>query len=247
MSPLFALEAEELLLSGEIAKAIELCEKGLEVYPDYPAALAILAKALEMSGNSEKSQEKIRKARNFFQSNKTASTTSTDSLVSNEIEDVSDASITTATSTDSEVGTMINTKVNTLKMSAFIDENFYGNSYISRVRESGFGSNGEMSRLMEQSTRDNAEKYLKEIVNVDEFLLIATKLENAKIPKQDVSKAEPKSTGKMNIYTDTIAEILEKQGAYSEALDAWQVLHKQNPDKSEFYESKIAAIKAKIY
>ncbi len=57
ISPLFALEAEQLLLSGFVEEAIELCEKGLTTFPDYPAAQVILAKLYHLVGKQNHSNE----------------------------------------------------------------------------------------------------------------------------------------------------------------------------------------------
>lgn len=45
-SPLFALLAERLLRHGEAARAEELCERGLRLYPRYSTARLILARCL---------------------------------------------------------------------------------------------------------------------------------------------------------------------------------------------------------
>jgi len=44
ISPLFAIEAEKLLLSGSTNEAIELCRAGIAEYPDYQSAYYILSK-----------------------------------------------------------------------------------------------------------------------------------------------------------------------------------------------------------
>lgn len=64
ISPLFALEAENLLTNGHTEDAIELCKKGLEVYPDYPAAISILAKAYNLLGKKDESDNIILSAKN---------------------------------------------------------------------------------------------------------------------------------------------------------------------------------------
>ena len=56
ITPLFAIEAEQLLLSGFLEEAIALCNKGLEAFPDYPTAKVILARAYNLIGNKEKSE-----------------------------------------------------------------------------------------------------------------------------------------------------------------------------------------------
>ncbi len=59
ISPLFAVEAEKLLSEGKTDDAIELCEKGILVYPKYPVALSILAKAYRIKGEMDAANEKL--------------------------------------------------------------------------------------------------------------------------------------------------------------------------------------------
>ncbi len=59
ISPLFAVEAEKLLSEGKTDDAIELCEKGILVYPKYPVALSILAKAYRIKGEMDAAKEKL--------------------------------------------------------------------------------------------------------------------------------------------------------------------------------------------
>lgn len=59
ISPLFAVEAEKLLSEGKTDDAIELCEKGILVYPKYPVALSILARAYRIKGEIHAAKEKL--------------------------------------------------------------------------------------------------------------------------------------------------------------------------------------------
>jgi hypothetical protein len=43
ISPFFALDAEDLIRSGSLAEARELCLMGVSAYPDYPAGYCVLA------------------------------------------------------------------------------------------------------------------------------------------------------------------------------------------------------------
>ena len=57
ITPLFAVDAEELLDQGLVDDALELCKLGLEAYPGYPAGEAVLARCYKVSGNSEMANE----------------------------------------------------------------------------------------------------------------------------------------------------------------------------------------------
>jgi hypothetical protein len=68
ISPLFAVEAEQMLLAGFPEDAIDLCKEGLEVYPDYPSALAILAKATELAGFRSEAESIVNSAKDSYYS-----------------------------------------------------------------------------------------------------------------------------------------------------------------------------------
>ncbi len=67
---LFAVEAEQLLLSGFVEEAIDLLKKGIEKFPDYSAANAILAKAYTLLGKDDDANQTINnlKETNYFYS-----------------------------------------------------------------------------------------------------------------------------------------------------------------------------------
>jgi hypothetical protein len=69
ISPLFALEAEQLMLDGKTDEAIELCNAGLLDYPDYPAAYAVLAQAYLEFEDYEAAKDSIKSGLKFFPNN----------------------------------------------------------------------------------------------------------------------------------------------------------------------------------
>ncbi len=75
ISPLFAVEAEKLLSEGKTDDAIELCEKGILVYPKYPVALSILAKAYRIKGEIDTANEKLAAVEQFRPNYKAVETT----------------------------------------------------------------------------------------------------------------------------------------------------------------------------
>jgi len=85
ISPMFAVEADKLLLSGFPDEAAELCLIGLEAFPDYPTAYTVLAKAYHLTGNENKCAEIIAEAQNKFPSSKTVQRVSIDFLNSTNI------------------------------------------------------------------------------------------------------------------------------------------------------------------
>ena len=66
LSPLFALEAEQLLLENKNDEAIELCNRGLEEFPEYPAAYAVLAQSFLEKNDIDSSKKAIEKGLGLF-------------------------------------------------------------------------------------------------------------------------------------------------------------------------------------
>lgn len=73
---------------------------------------------------------------------------------------------------------------------------------------------------------------------------LARRLESARIPSVD--DAEQRAIYEPSIVSDTIAAILVKQGAYAEALKAYQTLARIKPEKLVEYQAKITKLKGLI-
>jgi tetratricopeptide (TPR) repeat protein len=70
---------------------------------------------------------------------------------------------------------------------------------------------------------------------------LAARLEKVRIPVayQEIARSNNPSQVVPAMITETMARIYEKQGAYSEAIKAYQILARRTPEKLEFYEQKI--------
>ncbi|MFN8360119.1 MAG: hypothetical protein U0264_09415 [Candidatus Kapaibacterium sp.] len=66
ISPLFAVHAEQFYNAGSYAEALELCLRGIEIYPHYPSAYVLTARAMWALGNSAQAQEFIANATQLF-------------------------------------------------------------------------------------------------------------------------------------------------------------------------------------
>jgi len=71
ISPLFAVEAEELLNSGRAQEAIDLCKQGIEAFPNYTIAYGILARAHSAIGDSAVAESVLESAAQSFPRSKT--------------------------------------------------------------------------------------------------------------------------------------------------------------------------------
>ncbi len=75
---------------------------------------------------------------------------------------------------------------------------------------------------------------------------LAQRLERARIPVIHDDSTLTENINVPEFVTDTMAEIYEKQGAYEQALKAYQILAGNKPDKLQIYKPKIIALTAKI-
>jgi len=72
---------------------------------------------------------------------------------------------------------------------------------------------------------------------------LAKRLEHAKIPVIEEDKTLPSPSFMPSVVTETMADIYEQQGAFAQAIKAYQVLARNNPEKLEYFESKIAQLR----
>lgn len=78
ISVLFAVEAEQLLLAEMYEEAIELCNAGLNVYPEYASAYGIIARALQQLDRRTEAVEIINNAIKQFPTNRLLKTVADD-------------------------------------------------------------------------------------------------------------------------------------------------------------------------
>lgn len=75
-SPLFARVANAELNKGNIDYALKILSEGLELYPDYPTAHLVYAKALAFTGGKEDAVKEIKNASSLISDKKQKITTS---------------------------------------------------------------------------------------------------------------------------------------------------------------------------
>lgn len=76
---------------------------------------------------------------------------------------------------------------------------------------------------------------------------LARKLENARIPVVEEEHEEVEEPPyEHSIVSDTIAEILARQGAYIEAIDAFETLSRLKPERKEIYLRRIEELRRKM-
>jgi len=77
---LFAVKAEEYLAEGKIDQAIEICQMGLEKFPNYISAYGVLARALYEAGLAEDAEQIIEQAKHISPFSKTIKSFENNSL-----------------------------------------------------------------------------------------------------------------------------------------------------------------------
>jgi len=87
------------------------------------------------------------------------------------------------------------------------------------------------------------EKKGEELTPLEE---LARRLESARIPVLEEEEPARSSTYEPTIVSDTLANILVAQGAYAEALKAFQTLARTKPERLDYYEQRIAEMKERM-
>lgn len=67
-SPIFVKVADQELKKNHVEKALNILEKGLDLFPDYAAAYIIYAKALAYAGDYPKAEETLKTACDLYES-----------------------------------------------------------------------------------------------------------------------------------------------------------------------------------
>jgi tetratricopeptide (TPR) repeat protein len=68
-SPLFVREANTEIFANNVEKAVEILQQGLQLFPDYPTAHIVLAKALTMLGKYDEALSSYKKGCGLINSN----------------------------------------------------------------------------------------------------------------------------------------------------------------------------------
>lgn len=266
ISPLFAVDAEELLDSGKIEEAIDLCLEGLKVYPGYPAGEAVLARCYKISGNNDKANEILDSAMSKNPFNKALET-----LKKYDIE-IPKKEISAVENKNNEVENdylNYDDSINLLDNEAELNEDDINGINQEEVKELDldfekidlipglenpvafislpkFNNSIVLTYDFNQFPSTFSKNHQIELLNKkeDDYSTLATKLENAKIKPSDDEFIEPElEEFKVNeIVTETMANIYFEQGAYNQAILAYKTLKNKHPEKIDFYDEMIEKI-----
>lgn len=101
----------------------------------------------------------------------------------------------------------------------------------------------ESARLPHSTLPDSTEVAAGQMTPLEE---LAKRLESARIPVVEDEEHHRPVPFEPSIVSDTLANILVAQGAYAEALKAFQTLARTKPERLDYYEARIAEMKRRL-
>lgn len=242
-SPLFVRVAESEIDKNNFHSAIEILNKGLQNYPDYPTAHIMLGKAFIRLGEYEKAEEAFVKGCDLINSKKTLA------YYINELEKIK----------------RVDSLYLTSKRIPFIPENFERAIYNEEEEHQDAIEVTDDEILMETGNLDILEEDKIEIPESgEEEQNPAAQAEPIEERLEDLAKeissiriilndAEPASESLRNIpkqeeeiVTETLAKIFMSQGKFKEAIDVYMKLSTKFPEKETYYIEVIKKIESQI-
>lgn len=253
---LFAVEAEQLIISGFVDEAIDLLKKGIEKYPDYSAANAILAKAYsileikEFKQNQKNTKEnkldeilrEFEIENNFFEDCQI----NNGSEINLEFEDTSEK-LFSQESDEFDIDEFI--KKNSIKKEKkelsipFVEEE------LKRIPSLMHPFKNFKYEPIKISYTEHL-KYIDKIFNLeDEKKIIGLHFLGKKLSSEpyvdEIFSISKKSKEKsilnenLSFSSITIAKIYQQQGAFKEAIAAYKELMISDPSKKDYYQNEI--------
>ncbi len=215
-SPLFARLAAALLEQGEVTRAIELCEKGMEEYPGYTTGYLIAARCYYAGGQTADAERAIR----YILKHHTRHTGALQFL-----EEIKNAK---GSGLFSQAG----------HTQAF-DE------FAENIQSELAGTENTMDIddfLAEKSGGQDSIEIL--VASLESAKITPPPLEETSFQDQS-TPVDPKPLNP-TIATVTLADIYERQGRYNEAIATYQKLIEQNPADRVRFTQKIEELQKLI-
>ena len=233
---MFAYKVQELLETGSFPEAADICRNGLKEFPDYALAYSLLTEALIGLNDMESANATVREALDRFPLYKPLLNLS-DKLTQISYKESKEPTIVISQE-DIENQFEQLKKNNIILFSGFkniinrfkidsADEIFSKLFFTDKSNKAEDGELKTLGKAISESTdyfRKLAESIGSGKINVDE------KSSGVMLVNDD---EEP------SIVSEAMAEIYENQGAIKTAIKSYQLLIEKNPEKKEFYLSKI--------
>ncbi len=257
LSILFAKESLELLKAGNDEDALSICESGTAAFPEYPAGWLMLANVYFERGDLDKARDATREGLkdypdylplvNFskvIDDTKIITDVAEELSKNKETETDSVAEKKQKEQSAEKIIDIIEEKVNkseTRKTSFLRLVKTYESN---EVNENQLRADnpalipGLTFTPLRATRRKQADDFRNQPLRFPEMYNPIERNENEEQNGEDING---------NLYaTDTMAGILEAQGALNQAIEIYQMLIKVNPDKADFYKNKINELKLKL-
>jgi len=244
VSILFAKEAEDLLNRGKSSEALEVCQRGIETYPEYPLGYLVLARCKfeqdDIYGTFEAANEGLSNHPEYKPLARFLELAE-DALIIHEVnqefgEDYDKLS-------DAE-----NSEENNLKAESNPGQNnflrlvsdYESNDTKDDVLKAGVSRDipGLQFTPLRATRRNNQDEQYENSVKFPDFYNPYDSDDDNSISSEDSST---------DYYTtETMAGILESQGANEEAIEAYLKLSEKFPEKADKFQKRINELREKI-
>jgi tetratricopeptide (TPR) repeat protein len=257
--------ARLLLQSGDIIAAIDICEfliQTSDIEKNGPEIFIVLAQTIDMSGDAIAAKHFIYKAMQLFPGHQELITCYHHIPPIHSSIVVNPYSIKISDSSQTELS-MQGIPINSNKeyehiqkrisqYDSFLPKLEYTSITTQTVRddkhqppiETEFPDFPDFSYLSAAIIVELKNQAIQKPLNALEEL--AKRLEHARIPAIPNDPVQESPTYTPSIVTETMATIYEKQGAYTQAIKAYQILARKNPDKLMYFEEKIEFLRKRI-
>ena len=257
--------ARLLLQSGDIIGAIDICEfliQTSDIEKNGPEIFIVLAQTIDISGDAIAAKQFIYKAMQLFPGHQELITyyhhiphVHSSIVVNPHSIKISDGSHTEL----SMQGIPINSnkehehiQKSISQYDSFLPKLEYTSITTQTVRddkhqppiETEFPDFPDFSYLSAAIVVEQKNQAIQKPLNALEEL--AKRLEHARIPAIPNDPVQGSPTYTPSIVTETMATIYEKQGAYTQAIKAYQILARKNPEKLMYFEEKIDVLRKRI-
>lgn len=239
-SPFLVRLAWLYLEIGDVEKAISLCSKAIEKYPDYSTAHLVMAECYIKLGFYSKALEELNYVIRILPDSKFVIDLISKISLKQKREELPKKKIRQKIEEDlPELGMPTISKQEEIKpksISSFYDEEFE----LPKIEH-------EEKTVVEkdQSVDETQLSYLEKLIKRLEAARIGQSKIEIKESKEEV-KEEELSYDAINIATPALAEILANQGNYEEAIKIYKKLIEQRPFEKEKYEQEIKKLEEKI-
>ncbi|MEN3039021.1 MAG: tetratricopeptide repeat protein [Candidatus Kryptonium sp.] len=250
-SPLLVRLASLYLEIGNVEKAITLCSKAIQKYPDYSTAHLIMARCyIEIKAYSKALAELNRVVEILPDSKFVIDMISKISLKQGKEENIKKTGKLKTIKGEVKIKEFELPEIDLPEVGKTSKEIYLIDQRLTNeVDEEVF----ELPKIDEDIQKDKEQNIQTQASYLDELIKRLEeakgkqniKTETAKEPALDF-KEENLSYEDISIVTPALAEILTKQGAYDEAIKVYRKLIEQRPSEKERYESEIRKLEEKL-